>query len=327
MNAVLARPSFWSEPRDPWAWQRALRLLSEQPFVDDPWPAWEGVLRDVLSRRAVPGLYGLKQRPQPACWLGCGLLVPANEGWKLHPDAGDLVDASREEFQVQLARWIVRGSPWVRLALMHLSSGRWVLTRGSAPLRAMRALRVGHDLVLDDATLRGDLAAAPGVVPPQTPVGTLRTQALPRDLSPLRSPLYLLHALEWLDEGGAPRLPAELASSLLPDPPAVVLRRITHQEADVAGFVSLERAARRLWAAVMGTEAPPEIAAWVDRVFGAAIAGGSIEVDAWAPGQPRHGVGLYGDRDRRLARWTVHDDFDPVGTDASRRKDTRGDRP
>jgi hypothetical protein len=36
-------------------------------------------------------------------------------------------------------------------------------------------------------------------------------------------------------------------------------------------------------------------------------------VHEWAPGQPRHGRGLFGDRDRKLVRWTVHDDFVPSG--------------
>jgi hypothetical protein len=32
-------------------------------------------------------------------------------------------------------------------------------------------------------------------------------------------------------------------------------------------------------------------------------------VEAWGPGQPRHGRGFLGDRERKLVRWTIHDDF------------------
>lgn len=304
MTIHLARPSFWTEPRDPWAWQRALRRVAELGHIEDPWPAWEGALRDLLPRRAVPGLYGLKTSPAPGVWLGAGLLVAVEGGWTLAPDAVPLAETDREAFQVELARWLVERSPWVRLALSRLAAGSWRLSRGVAPLLASRALRVGDDLEAPPGTLGDELPAT------LTGVGmALRPPDDARALAPLHAPLYLLHAIGWLDGKGLPTLPADLQRSLLPESPAALLRRVTFDEGDAGGFVPLDRAARRLWALAYEQPAPRELGAWIDRIFGLAIERGTIEVHAWAPGQPRHGRGLHGDRDRKLVRWTIHDDF------------------
>ena len=76
----LARPSFWPEPRAPEAWLRALaeldRLLKQPdpPVLAGPWPTWERHLNRLLSRRSVPGLFGLEtQGPQLRLW-GAGFL-------------------------------------------------------------------------------------------------------------------------------------------------------------------------------------------------------------------------------------------------------------
>lgn len=111
-----------------------------------------------------------------------------------------------------------------------------------------------------------------------------------------------------LSENGEPVLPPDIAHELLPPTPAALLRRITREEADPAGFVPLERVASRLangWL-VLEVYAGHE---WSDRVFGRAFDAGTIEVHEWAPGQPRHGRGFLGDRSRKLVRWTIHDDF------------------
>lgn len=308
MTAVLTRPSFWTEPRDPGTWQRALRRVAELGSVPDPWPAWEGPLRELLSRRAVAGLYGLKDSPKGPTCLGAGLLVAQGEGWDLHPDALPLVDARRDDFELGLARWLVERSPWVRLALRALASGAWSWPRGLAPLHAARAMRVGQDLAVGGPRVRDTLdAGASGVGQP------VRVDLPARDLAPLHAPLYLLHALGWLSRDGNPALPADLGANLLPASPAELLRRFSREEADGRGFVALERVARRLWSAVHGRPAPPDVSAWADAVLVGAMAAGTIEVHAWAPGQPRHGRGLRGDRDRKLVRWTIHDDFDLPG--------------
>lgn len=308
MTVLLARPSFWTEPRDPWAWQRALRIVAELGRVDDPWPTWEGPLRKTLSRRAIAGLYGLKITPLPGVWLGTGLLVALDTGWGVHPDAQHLVSADRDAFQVGLARWLVERSPWARLALVRLAAGSWTLPRGVAPLLAARSLRVGEDLIVPGEGFHAQLPAALSGVS-----RALQPAVDAKALAPLHAPLYLFHVLNWLDAAGRPSLPSEVRRTLLPEAPAEMLRRVTDEEADGRGFVALERAGRRLWATLNGQEAPSNLAAWIDQVFGEAIARGAIEVHAWAPGQPRHGRGLHGDRDRKLVRWTIHDDFDLSG--------------
>lgn len=308
MTGVLARPAFWTEPRDPWAWQRALRRVADLGGVPDPWPAWEGPLRELLPRRAIPGLYGWKEIPAPGIWLGTGLLAWDGERWGVHAEARHLVDADRDGFERELARWLVARSPWVRLALMRLSTRAWTLPRGAAPLHAARALRVGEDLDVGAPRVRATLSrGASGVG------RALRVDVQARALAPLHAPLYLLHALGWLDAAGRPALPADLRTALLEDAPSELLRRVSFAEADPRGFVALERAARRLWTALHGDGAPSDLAGWSDTVFGTAIARGTIEVHEWAPGQPRHGRGLLGDRDRKLVRWTIHDDFELPG--------------
>ena len=52
-----------------------------------------------------------------------------------------------------------------------------------------------------------------------------------------------------------------------------------------------------------GAKALREIVSLYD-VRGSDQTRGTIEVQEWAPGQPRHGRGLHGARDRKLVRWT-----------------------
>ena len=66
-----------------------------------------------------------------------------------------------------------------------------------------------------------------------------------------------------------------------------------------------------LWRVLYPGRAAVALDAWADRVVGDGISRGHIEVHAWAPGQPRHGRGHGGDRDKKLVNWTVHDDFLP----------------
>lgn len=302
MTWELARPSFWSEPRDPWAWQRALRRLATLDVVPDPWPCWEHHLRDILARRAVGGLYGLKVLGNRKCMLGAELLVQGARGWSIATEARQLVDAPRDRFQRDLAEWIVRRSVWVRLTLRRLAAGRWSLPKGST-LDARHSLRIGVDLIIDhpgpDPGDRvGELAEAPCVAHVEG-----------RELSPLYAPVYLLASLGWINGDGRPQLPEPLSAGLIHATPAAALRELTTDQADRSGFVPIEAMARGLWTRMHGRGGPPSLAQWTDAVFGAAIASGAIEIHAWAPGQPRHGRGLFGDRNRKLVRWTVHDDF------------------
>lgn len=320
MKWTMMRPSFWPEPRDPWAWQRTLRHLQAVAVVPDPRPCWRTHLRGTLSRRAVPGLYGLRDAPAPATVLGVGLLEHRADGWHLSAVGRALCDLDHADFQTRLAEVLVRQSAWLRLALIGLSNGQWRFPRGTELLSTGRPLRLSETLhIEDDALARlpscerllGDLY--------RTDVDSVVTAAPVASLSALHAPLYLLRAQGWLSDAGHPQLPDELAASLAFESPAVALRRIAAEEVDSSGFVPLERVAERLRAHLFSRVSGPlsgthatsrdDLAAWVDRVIGGAIETGTIEVHAWAPGQPRHGRGLHGDRDRKLVRWTVHDDL------------------
>ena len=87
MKIQLAPPSFWPEPRDPSAWQRVLRTLAADEPIADPRPCWEKRLEGTISRRSVPGLYGLRVKPAPALVIGCGLLTFDENDLKQLPDA------------------------------------------------------------------------------------------------------------------------------------------------------------------------------------------------------------------------------------------------
>lgn len=302
MSTLLGRPSFWTEPRDPWAWQRALRAIGEQP-VADPTPCWESCLRGVLPRSAVAGLYGWKRKPQPGAVLGAGLLLAADGGWSLAPASLPLLDAARDDFPPMLADWLLRRSFWVRLALRRLGEGRWELPDGVAPLRA-RAIRVDIDLQVDTHDMSRCYELRLGSWAPEVGLVRMRRHVL----TALHAPLHLLLSLGMLSEDGRLILPAEIADDLLPPTPAALLRRITREEADPSGFVPLERVASRLGVGWLRVEVYAGHA-WSDRVFGRAFDTGAIEVHEWAPGQPRHGRGFLGDRSRKLVRWTIHDDF------------------
>lgn len=329
MTWVLARPSFWPEPRDPWAWQRALQGIAAASPVPAPHPCWRQVLGGAMSRRSVAGLYGLRAKPAPPTVVGVGLLQQSEAGWNLSPAGQALATLEREAFQVALAKTLVRQSGWLRLALIGLATGQWWLPRGAVALRARRQMRLHGDLDIVDGSLEklpnarrllGDLF--------REDVTAVVTSVRPEALSALHAPLYLLHALGWLDDGGRPRLPDELAASLAIESPAATLRRITHEEEDAGGFVPVDKVSERLRAAVCSEPGPSratgngdQLATWTDRTIGGAIETGAIEVHAWAPGQPRHGRGLYGDRDRKLVRWTVHDDLRIPATSADRSRE------
>ncbi|MBE9112534.1 hypothetical protein IQ273_24375, partial [Nodosilinea sp. LEGE 07298] len=125
-----------------------------------------------------------------------------------------------------------------------------------------------------------------------------------------------LQALGWLDASGLPHLPDDLQAHLGQLTPAGLLRELSQTLADRAGYLPIERAGLALWKELYPNTLPPTLDAWIDQAFGEAIDQGTIEVEAWAPGQPRHGRGLYGDRERKLVRWTIHDDFTlPAGKD------------
>ena len=225
---TLARPSFWPEPKDPWSWQRALVTLASAGPVPEPRPCWKEVLHGGLSRRSVPGLYGLRFRPAPPQILGLGLLCQTDAGWELSPPVKDLLILDRDTFQARIAELVVLRSAWVRLSLIELSAGRWTLPRGAAPLRGQRQVRVGEDLIVPDDAF--DQLPAPEVLLGDqhiSEIQSVETRIEVNALSALHAPLYLLHAMGWLSDSGIPKLPDTLTSTLQLESPAAVLRRIT----------------------------------------------------------------------------------------------------
>lgn len=301
MSVLATAPSFWPDARDPWAWHRALRAVNGKR-LPDPTPCWEAHLRGSLPRSAVAGLYGWKVKPHPGNLLGVGLILPEPGGWAVASAARALLEAEREELPPLLADWLLRHSFWVRLAVRRLAEGRWQLA-GADPLRG-RALRLDTDLLVDPADLGRCHEVRLGPWAPEVVLVRLRRQLL----GALHAPLHLLWSLGMLSAEGRPTLPAAIHDELLPTTAASLLRRITREEADVAGFVPIERAAARLANGWLFIEAYGGHE-WSDRVFARAFETGMIEVHEWAPGQPRHGRGFQGDRSRKLVRWTVHDDF------------------
>jgi len=314
MRLTLARPSFWTEPRDADAWVRALGVLEKLPTIPDPWPCWETHLRPWLSRRAVPGLYGVRWKPYPSQLWGVGLIEQAEGIWQLSEASRVLLGTDRPNRLETLARLVVRRSPWLRLLLIRLQTQDWAWQH---PPSCHRRLQVRQDLNLPRSPLRS-LPAANLLLGDQAipNLKSLKLLAKPADLTPLHGPLCLLQALGWLDAEGMPDLPDDLQAHLGQLAPAGLLRELSQTLADRAGYVPIERAGLALWKELYPTTSPTTLDAWIDLTFGDAIAQGTIEVDAWAPGQPRHGRGLYGDRERKLVRWTIHDDFTlPSGKD------------
>ena len=62
-----------------------------------------------------------------------------------------------------------------------------------------------------------------------------------------------------------------------------------------------------------------DFALWMDALMSCAMEKGAIEILAAEPGQARHGRGLFGDRQRKLARWVVHEDFNDCLAELDRR--------
>lgn len=310
MTWYLSQPSFWPEHRDPWAWQRCLRVLVEHTPLPAPRPCWEKWLKDMIPRRSIPGLYGLRKHPTPASILGAGFLVATDDGWIVEETAIPLLEANRPAFQEELARWLIRRSAWLRLVLHGLSQGTWSFPRGVGVLQSNSHLRIGKDL-------RYPTGALQTLLSPEILLGEMYAETIQSiettvpfvTLSALHGPLSLLHALGWLDQAGQLHLPDDIATTLSTVSPALLLRNMTQEESDSRGFVVFSRIAGRLWSAWYGTKPNGSLGSWADQVFNQAIQQGSIEVEAWEAGQPRHGRGFLGDLTQKRVRWVVHDDF------------------
>jgi hypothetical protein len=372
---LIGRCSFWPEARDLEAWLRAMEALTRaaeksgtQPWTS-PRAVGNAVLRGHLSRRGVPGLFGLapgkppiaadvrrltspfpdassqhSDTSSPPILLGIGLLELNAEcsAWQLSAEAQNLLTtwqtADHRQAMEQLALFLLRCSAWLKLAVLKLQSGAWQLCNWDKLKASNGQLRVGKNLLLaneaDPATwLAGIEEPVLGTWWAQLSRESLITvqvhapkTAKPDDglsLSPLKSPVYLLDSLGWVDSRGRLRLPSSLAqepflSSLDgPRPSAtVLLAQLTSTFGDHRGVFPLEPVMLR-FAEVLGVFPKPvannsAFIAWADRLLSESFRVGAIELFSAEPGQPRHGRGLFGDARQKLLRWRVHEGFDEI---------------
>ncbi|MEI6656527.1 MAG: hypothetical protein WCP45_17325 [Verrucomicrobiota bacterium] len=348
---LIGRCSFWPEARDPEAWFRALVTLADAEKSGTQ--AWthprsmsNTVLRGHLSRRGVPGLFGLDSAAAPAFLHGVGLLESdaQHSVWQLSAEARELLTiwqtADHRQAMEQLALHLLRRSAWLRLATLKLQSGTWQLCRWDEIKASNGQLRMGKTLLLGNDTepagwLLGIEEAVLGAWWPQLfpgQSGTVQIHApkttKPDDgvsLSPLKSPFYLLDSLGWLDSCGRLRLPAPLAhepfmDSLAGSKPSatLLLNQATAAMSDHRGVFPLEpvmlRFAQALDVFPHPTANDSAFIAWTDRLLTESFRVGAIELFSSEPGQPRHGRGLFGDSRQKLLRWRVHEGFDSICT-------------
>ncbi len=352
-NILIGRCSFWPEARNPEAWLRALVALDSAAKISgtQPWHSpravGEGVLRSDLSRRGVPGLFGLDCEvgaDKPAILHGLGLLElnAALSTWQLSAEAQELLavwqSASHRQAMEALALLILRRSVWLRLALLKLQAGVWQLVNWDQLKAANGQLRVGKNLVLANDSNPADWLM--GLAEPAlgdwwrelSHAGAVTIEihapktAKPEDgmsLAPLKAPFYLLDSLGWLDSSGRLNLPdaqaQELTLRCLAGPkvsPMALLDQVTASLADQRGVFPLEpvmlRFAQALELFPRAAAKDSAFIAWTDRLLTESFRAGVIELFSAEPGQPRHGRGLLGDAQQKLLRWRVHPGFDEI---------------
>jgi hypothetical protein len=346
---LIGRCSFWPEARDPEAWLRALVTLSNAAEKSgtqtwtSPRTLGDTVLKGHLSRRGVPGLFGLDDSEAPSL-LGVGLLEwnSGHSFWQLSSEAQNLLTvwqtAEHREAMEQFALYLLRHSAWLRLALLKLQSNAWQLVHWQKLKASNGQIRVGQTLLLgndadplnwlcgiEEAVLGAWWAQFSHESSVMVQVHAPKT-ANPDDglsLSPLKSPLYLLDSLGWLDASGRLRLPAALVRepslSLLSGPKpsaAALLDQATATFSDHRGGFPLEPVMLR-FANALGVFPQPAakdsaFIEWTDRLLSESIRAGAIELFSAEPGQSRHGRGLYGDAKQKLLHWRVHPGFDDI---------------
>jgi hypothetical protein len=343
----IGRCSFWPEARDPEAWLRALAKLEaegQKPGAKWTSPRTVGntVLRGTISRRAVPGLFGLEPNKTASVLHGVGFLEHGEESKTWH-----LVDAAlgftrcwregnKERALNLLAEHLLRRSVWLRLALLRIRDGTWGIKswRKLHGSNAQLKLRDACSAQSPESWLKGIEEKALGAWWPEVSANQACLQVIirapktkkPEDglsISPLKSPFYLLDSLGWLNETGCLRLPAQLAG----DPELAVLcgqmeslTRLLQAEcekiADSRGAFALEPAMLK-FGQVTGvfptaSRTDSEFIAWTDQLLSTAIEAGAIELLSAEPGQPRHGRGLFGNSKKQLVRWRIHPEFDEI---------------
>lgn len=332
-------PSFWPEPREPEAWLRTLAYLDELSSGDTPQTiagprsAWEQCLSRRISRRSVPGLFGLAPDGR---LLGIGLLdAQTTEHWTISDAGHALLNSWREGALTTaceaLAIRTLEASVWLRVLLLRLARGHWQLT-GWEQLRADNGVILpGRHLIMTeydtpDTWFTGIEMTALGLWRDACPGDiTLKSAGVGRTSeafpwSALKAPLYLLDSLGWLQPTGQLKLPERLADRphlypLAPGlcSPAAILRQITQERADYNGYCALEPVMRQL--AEQTRAVTGDVLAfhrWTDLLLEAAFRQGAIELLDAQPGQARHGRGLFGDLKRKLVHWQIHDEFNTI---------------
>ena len=281
---------------------------------------------------------------EPPILLGVGLLElnADHSSWQLSAEAQNLATAwqaaDHRQAMEQLALFLLRRSVWLRCALLKLQMGTWQLCQwdrlkaANGQLRVCKTLLLGNDadsaawMVGIQETALGDWWPQLSHESPVTVQIHAPKTANPDDglsLSPLKSPLYLLDSLGWLDAFGRLRLPQSLAhepfmESLAGSKPSatLLLNQATAALSDHRGVFPLEPVMLR-FASALGVFSHPvakdsAFLAWTDALLTESFRVGALELFSAEPGQPRHGRGLFGHAQKKLLRWRVHEGFDVI---------------
>lgn len=331
-NLHLERPTFWTENNDPEAWFRALETLAElaerTPLTGSPRAVADHHLAGVISRRGASGLFGAFHRQGRVFLPGVGLMALDEGGrWALTGEAQVLLRTWKQaqaEGLLLLAAFLVRESPWLRLLLLRLQEGHWVLVDWSVARSGRAGLKAGSSLLLEshaepESWFKGleqhtaarwlarthcaGLAYDPDVLKRKKGKDNL-------SLTPLTAPLHLLESVGWLTRTGELALPGAVAADLVGrTTPAQALTELTRGHADVRGFVAAEPVLRELLATFGVSPNEEAFARWMDALVDEALHHGALELLDAEPGQARHGRGLHADPSRKLVRWVVHTEF------------------
>jgi hypothetical protein len=328
----LERPAFWTENNDPEAWFRALTALAEiatrAPLTGSPRAVTEHFLAGVISRRGATGLFGAFHRQGRVFLPGVGLVACDEDGhWTLTDEARDLLQSWKQapaEGLVLLAAFLVRESLWLRLLLLRLQAGHWVLENWAGARSGRAGLKAGSSLILrthaepenwfdglDQQTAARWLARTHCARIAYDPDVLKRKKSKDNlSLTPLTAPLHLLESVGWLSRTGELSLPGEVAADLVGRAtPAQALTKLSHSQADVRGFVAVGPVLRELLATFGVSPNEEAFARWMDALIDRAVQHGALELLDAEPGQARHGRGLHADPSRKLVRWVVHTEF------------------
>jgi hypothetical protein len=342
----LERPSFWTEIRDPECWYRGLKVLArveqeESIIHGTPRSLWQRHLKQVLSRRSILGLFGMASDPEQNFLLGAGFLQfnPDKNGWQLaagsKPLVTEVLQKPLEDKKIlkRLGIALLKQSPWIRLLVFRLTEGDWSLSGWNHLRDGNGKLKAGVSLILHRNSEENDWFS--GIeqfctthwFSSEQPVTTIRLHpdVKSRDSrrddfswAPFKAPLYLFDYLGWLTGEGVLKIPSDVLKITgiknenkgRMDVTAI-FRDITKRHADLRGFVAVEKVLREFYENIYPDQNPnaDEFVVWMDGLMSCAMKKGAIEILAAEPGQARHGRGILGDRQRKLAKWVIHEDF------------------